>query len=209
MLRHPRRRWDDDTTEAIDRVSRTPLDDHSTGPGTSPRSRTGQPWRLRLQRWLAAITRPAVAAGMVVFGTATMFVAWTGTAGRTEVSEQLTWLLGAGITGLAFILLGGLWIADHEVHRATSRLDRFERDVTRLHHAIVGPERSPAPVSGTVAPYPATTPDVVFAVPHGETYHRANCLVIREKANFERYDHGAVPEPLRPCVVCRPDESAA
>lgn len=219
MLQRRRHRGEDDASEVLGRVAQTEEDpaanETASGTGAHPgpvpetqpataTERRKEPFGIRLQQLLGTITRPAVAGGMIVFGTATMIVAWLGTAGRTDVAEQLTWFVGAGIPGLAFVLLGGIWIADHEVHRATTRLNRFERDVTRLHRAIVGPQQAPAPVPGTVEPYATSPPGEVLVVPHGETYHRANCLVIRDKADLRRYERDAVDETLRACVVCAP-----
>lgn len=55
-------------------------------------------------------------------GMALVAVAWGGSASTTEVSDQLPWVIGAGLPGLAFVTVGlGL------LHAAAKRRDATRR----------------------------------------------------------------------------------
>jgi hypothetical protein len=63
---------------------------------------------VQLPRWLAADSAVPLWLGLIVsaFGFILLLVAWSQVAGETQVYLQLPYLVSAGLTGLALIMVG-------------------------------------------------------------------------------------------------------
>jgi len=141
-----------------------------------------------------------VLTAMILFGFTLLVVAWVGASGELLVSTQLEWLLGAGLPGLVFVVLGarGMWLA--EVKRLTRGVDRLAVDVARLHAQIVGDS------AGILADHAPVRADRVVAVDGGTTYHREDCAMLAAKQGVEAISATARSGGERSaCKLCGPD----
>jgi hypothetical protein len=128
-----------------------------------------------------------------------ILIAWYDISGTADVYKQLPYLVSAGFTGLALIILGSALIV-------AGRSDRMERRLAQLLDAItdaVQDEDQPAAITTDSPDEPAANAAGSYlTVPEGRTYHRPGCLLLREKdagpADPAAIESGA----LSPCPVC-------
>jgi hypothetical protein len=140
-----------------------------------------------------------------------LLIAWYDISGTADLYKQLPYLVSAGFTGLALIIVGSALVI-------AGRSDRVERRVAQLIDAITeaveneggsGPqpaESAAEAASGAAADPLLTASQSYLTVPEGTTYHRPGCLLLREKdttpADPEEISSGS----LRPCPVCLPEQ---
>ncbi len=142
--------------------------------------------------------RWTLAAGLCLAGGAVLLlVAWYDISGTNQLYEQLPYLVSAGFSGLALVMLGcALLVA--------GRYDRVERRLARLVDAVTEPAAAPEPEP---AP-PVTDPDAAerVLVRGGTTYHRPTCPLVQGKA-VTAVDPAAIrARGLTPCPVCDPTD---
>jgi hypothetical protein len=143
-----------------------------------------------------------------------LLIAWYDISGTANLYQQMPYLVSAGFTGLALIIVGSALLV-------AGRSDRVERRLAQLLDAITeaveneggNPELAPAPEAPAGAA--ASTADPLVAasegyltVPEGTTYHRPGCLLLRAKdagpADREAISDGR----LHPCPVCLPEQQS-
>ncbi|HEX4432539.1 MAG TPA: hypothetical protein VHZ96_24920 [Frankiaceae bacterium] len=150
----------------------------------------------------------SIAAILCLFGGAVLLVvAWYDISGTANVYEQLPYLVSAGFSGLALIIVGSALVI-------AGRGDRMERRLAQLLDAITeaaGANGSAQGENGPAAEEPQPGDPLVSAsqayltVPNGTTYHRPGCLLTREK-DAEPADPDAIAGGrLSPCPVCSPE----
>ncbi len=150
----------------------------------------------------------SIAAVLCLFGGAVLLVvAWYDISGTSDLYKQMPYLVSAGFTGLALIIVGSALVV-------AGRSDRVERRLAQLVDAITdavenggggGSARTERPAepgaAGPADPLLSASQSYV-TVPEGTTYHRPGCLLLREKdvgpAAAEQIEAGA----LKPCPVC-------
>ena len=143
----------------------------------------------------------AVAAVLCLFGGAVLLVvAWYDVSGTANVYEQLPYLVSAGFTGLALIIVGSALLA-------AGRADRVERRLAQLIDALTAATAAGSPTSVPPSTQPAGAPvtDPGFlAVPGSGTFHRPDCLLLREKSAESVSPADIAARGLTPCPVCEP-----
>jgi hypothetical protein len=153
----------------------------------------------RSDRW-------SVAAGVcLIAGAILLVVAWYDISGTNQLYEQLPYLVSAGFTGLALVMVGcALLVA--------GRYDRVERRLARLVDAITEPAGSPpgevADDRAAARTSAAPSAELVM-VPAGTTFHRPTCPLVQGKPTA-RVDAEAIRDAgFAACPVCDPDDPAA
>jgi hypothetical protein len=150
----------------------------------------------------------SIAAILCLFGGAVLLVvAWYDISGTADLYKQMPYLVSAGFSGLALIIVGSALVV-------AGRNDRVERRLAQLVDAITEAARTdgtePAGNGKPAAQSPPGDPlvsasETYLTVPEGTTYHRPGCLLMREKdavpADPEAISSGA----LTPCPVCSPE----
>ncbi len=140
-----------------------------------------------------------------------LLIAWYDISGTADVYKQIPYLVSAGFTGLALIIVGSALVV-------AGRGDRVERRLAQLLDAITeaveneganpAPDGEPAaaPANGRPVDPLLTASDSYVTVPEGTTYHRPGCLLLREK-DARPADPEAIAEgALGPCPVCLPEQ---
>jgi hypothetical protein len=154
----------------------------------------------------------SIAAILCLFGGAVLLVvAWYDISGTANLYEQMPYLVSAGFSGLALIIVGSALVI-------AGRGDRVERRLAQLLDAITeaaGTDGSRPTGDGTGTepgtedpsrPDPVLTASEAFlTVPHGTTYHRPGCLLTREKVATPADPEAISSGELSPCPVCSPE----
>jgi hypothetical protein len=151
----------------------------------------------RHSRWLPRDPW-SVAAALCLFGGAVLLVvAWYDISGTANVYEQLPYLVSAGFTALALIIVGSALLV-------AGRGDRVERRIAQLVGALTeAVNSSPAPESALVEAPPAP-PDAFLVAAGGRTYHRPDCPLLKGKATTPAKPADIESNALTPCPVCGP-----
>ena len=149
----------------------------------------------------------SIAAILCLFGGAVLLVvAWYDVSGTADLYKQMPYLVSAGFSGLALIIVGSALVI-------AGRGDRVERRLAQLLDAITeaaGSNGSPGAAEVATELPPEGDPllsasEAYLTVPHGTTYHRPGCLLMHEKdadpADPEAISNG----DLSPCPVCSPE----
>ncbi len=150
----------------------------------------------------------SIAAILCLFGGAVLLVvAWYDISGTADLYKQMPYLVSAGFSGLALIIVGSALVI-------AGRNDRVERRLAQLIDAITeaagtdgtGPAVDPGPTEQSPPGDPLlSASETYLTVPQGTTYHRPGCLLTREK-DAEPADPEAISSgDLTPCPVCSPE----
>lgn len=164
-------------------------------------------------RWLWTAIHPYLGWCFIALGLLFIGLGWWGVASHVVVAEQLPYLASGGLLGVGAIVLGGRFLAMHDLRRDSVRIERLETTVARLDtmvtqmHGLLlgraeqmtgrsnGQGRSRRP--GRLAEF--------FVVPGGTSYHRADCRVVVGKSTAAPVAaESAVRDGLTPCRLCEP-----
>jgi hypothetical protein len=142
-----------------------------------------------------------IAAVLCLFGGAVLLVvAWYDISGTANLYEQLPYLVSAGFSGLALIMVGSALVV-------AGRHDRVERRLAQLLDAIAEPVGAGSSSSAT-DPDPLEAAAAAFLVVHdGRTYHRPGCLLLNGKQPVTADPSDIASGALEPCPVCDPERS--
>lgn len=153
----------------------------------------------------------SIAAILCLFGGAVLLVvAWYDISGTANLYEQMPYLVSAGFSGLALIIVGSALVI-------AGRGDRVERRLAQLLDAITeaagtagsGPAGEGTGTAAPAAPDPLLTASQEYlTVPNGTTYHRPGCLLMHEKDAMPADPAAISSGALRPCPVCSPKRSS-
>lgn len=153
----------------------------------------------------------AVAALLCLFGGAVLLVvAWYDVSGTANVYEQLPYLVSAGFTGLALIIVGSGLLAAGRADRVERRLAQLLDALTEAATAGSSPSASPqvggADPSevGAAGPGPSNGSATLLAVAGSETFHRPGCLLLHDKTAEPVSPDDIAERGLTPCPVCEP-----
>jgi hypothetical protein len=158
----------------------------------------------------------SIAAILCLFGGAVLLVvAWYDISGTANLYEQMPYLVSAGFSGLALIIVGSALVV-------AGRGDRLERRLAQLLDAITeaagtdGSGSAGRDVGAGPAGQDPSTADPLLAasetyltVPNGTTYHRSGCLLTREKDVVPADPEAIAKGALSPCPVCSPEQPSA
>ena len=139
-------------------------------------------------------------------------MAWYDISGTANLYEQLPYLVSAGFSGLALIMVGSALLV-------AARTDRMERRLAQLIEALTEVRAASGPVDQGFAAHPpgpaeegaadpiATAAGSFLVADGGTTYHRPECLLLRDKATGPATPSQVASGQLTPCPVCDPDRS--
>ncbi len=172
-----------------------------TTSGSAPRG-AGRRTSIRLPTdpWtLAAIV--CLFAGIVL-----LVVAWYDISGTANLYEQMPYLVSAGFSGLAFIIVGSALIVAGRNDRVERRLAQLVDSLTEAMEPVADPiaERSEQPANDLID----ASADAFLVTPGSHSYHRPGCLLLRDKdvhtvTAAELADRREA-DALTPCPVCDP-----
>jgi hypothetical protein len=139
-----------------------------------------------------------------------LLIAWYDISGTADLYKQMPYLVSAGFTGLALIILGSALIV-------AGRNDRVERRLAQLLDAITeavadddieGADGADSRGSASESPADAagSGSESYLTVPEGTTYHRPGCLLLREKDAGPADPEAIASGALSPCPVCLPEQ---
>lgn len=163
-----------------------------------------------LWRWVGRATRPVV--GWACIGVAAVFVlaGYLGVSREALVAKQLPYLISGGVGGVVLAIVGAYLLGTEELRRDAARLDRLERMVTELHAVLLTrPDAPPAPGASAgelaVSGRNGAGHEGLYALPDGETFHRAGCAMIEGKASVRNVNRSTIRRRgLAPCPLCEP-----
>jgi hypothetical protein len=160
--------------------------------------------RRMFWRWALDNARPYLGWGLVVLGAVAIFLGWYGVSGQAITAKQLPYLISGGATGIALVLIGGVFLATDNLRRHLGRLDGVERKVDELYALLVAEPAPPATTAESMVPVAATAG--LVALPGATTFHRASCRLVAGKPDVATVDAAQIAtRSLQPCPVCDPD----
>lgn len=149
-------------------------------------------------------TRPAVVTAMMLFGLTLLGLAWFGVSGKVRVDQQISWVVGAAVPGLFFVVLGGITLGARVLRSFGTGVAGVADHVDDLHRRIVDQR------FGGSGPRPglagAVRADPVLVPAGASSYHRSGCIVLGGKPDptpVARADLAG--RSLVPCRLCEPD----
>ena len=113
-------------------------------------------------RWVGESARPYLGWILLALGAMAIFLGWFGVSGQSLTAKQLPYLVSGGLTGLALIVVGAVFLATDNLRRQIARLDGVERKVDDLYALLVlepAPSAAPRPTGSPTPPPAASRPD--------------------------------------------------
>ena len=161
------------------------------------------PDRRLFWRWVGESSRPFVGWILVALGALAIFLGWYGVSGQSLTAKQLPYLVSGGLTGIALVVIGAVFLAADHLRRQVGRLDGIERKVDDLYSLLVLEPPPPGTTVDEVAPTDESTGFV--ALPNGSTFHRPTCALVAGKPDVIAVDAATIAAGhLEPCPVCDP-----
>jgi hypothetical protein len=163
---------------------------------------TAGPARRELWRWVWTRVRPYVGWVLALLGGVALFLGWWGVSGEALTAKQIPYLVSGGMTGVALVVLAGVFLGTEDVRHQLDRVAELERKVDELHALFAAELGTP----DTSADPGAAADGEVVALPAGTSYHRPGCALVNGKADAVAVSRSAITKrALRPCRVCDPD----
>jgi hypothetical protein len=169
-------------------------------------------------KWVGKATRPVIGWVFVAIGVILIIVGYLGVSREALVAKQLPYLVSGGILGIALVGLGAVLLGTEDIRRDSGRLDRLERMVTDLHalllaHAdgspIVTDEATTTNGQASEAGVRGAATGKLVALPEGQSFHRADCVMIEGKPQAAAVTPKAARDRgLKPCKLCEPAPTA-
>ncbi len=176
--------------------------------------RTDEPDPRVVWKWIGDAVRPGI--GWILIGAAALFmlIGYFGVSRESIPAKQIPYLVSGGIGGIFLAVLGAYFLGTQELRNDSGRLDRLERMVEDLHHALLTRADAPQLSNGSAAALsPIATSSAsarkVVMVPGGKMFHRAECAMTEGKDATELTPAAARKRGLRPCPSCAPVASVA
>lgn len=158
-----------------------------------------------LWRWLWASIRPYLGYILIAVGAILLLAGYLGVSREVIVARQIPYLVSGGLVGLAAITLGGRLLLIEDLRRDSGRLDRLEKAVQELHQVLLYRPDAPTLNSGATANANGARPAKLMVLPGGESFHRADCPVVGDKATGRSVTfETAQRKGLHACPLCQP-----
>lgn len=150
------------------------------------------PDRRLFWRWVWSAVRPVLGWVLAALGALALLLGWYGVSGESLTAKQLPYVVSGGLTGVALVILAGVFLATDDVRQQLARLDRLEQKVDTLLELLTGDTAE-------------TTDAEVVALASGTSFHRPGCALVVGKEGLARLTaEEAAARGLRPCRVCEP-----
>jgi hypothetical protein len=162
--------------------------------------------RRAFWRWVAISARPYLGWILLALGAVAIFFGWFGVSGQSLTAKQLPYLVSGGLTGVALIVVGALFLATDHVRRQIGRLDGMERKVDDLYALLVlDPPTGTTTTTDADADAEQPSESGFVALAAGTTFHRPSCALVAGKTDVAPVDATEiVARSLTPCPVCEP-----
>lgn len=162
------------------------------------------PDRREFWLWVWSAVRPIFGWVLAALGALALFLGWYGVSGQALTAKQLPYVVSGGLTGIALIIIAGVFLATEDIRRQLSRVDDMERKLDDLYGLFVEDLAVPPQTHGTTRTGVAATGSFV-ALPAGSSYHRPECALVSGKSAAVAVDEKTIrARKLRPCRVCDP-----
>lgn len=159
---------------------------------TDPAHPLDLPDRRLFWQWVWSAVRPVLGWVLAALGGLALLLGWYGVSGEALTAKQLPYVVSGGLTGVALVILAGVFLATDDVRRQLARIDSIERKVDALVALLTEEAR-------------ADTGTEVVALPAGTSYHRPGCSLVAGKTSVQPLTAEQVAERgLTPCRVCDP-----
>jgi hypothetical protein len=155
-------------------------------------------------RWVGKATRPVV--GWVLLAISALFIlfGWIGVSGTPVVAKQIPYVVSGGIFGVFLAVFGGYFLATEELRKDSGRLDRLERMVLELHHALLTRDDAPAATEAVESAAP-TNGQAYVSLTGSDMYHRPECSMVASKPSSSMLAPSTIRRrKLTPCPLCEP-----
>lgn len=164
------------------------------------------PDRRHFWLWVWSAIRPVFGWVLVALGALALFLGWYGVSGEALTAKQLPYLVSGGLTGIALVIMAGVFLATEDVRRQLGRVDDLQRKIDDLYSLFVEELAATAPDSESAATQPGISGDSAFvALPSGSSFHVPGCALVAGKSAVSPVDERAIHvRKLRPCRVCDP-----
>lgn len=150
------------------------------------------PDRRVFWQWVWSAVRPVLGWVLAALGGLALLLGWYGVSGEALTAKQLPYVVSGGLTGVALVILAGVFLATDDVRRQLARLDVLERKVDLL-------------VSLLTEEATGTASTALVALPAGAAYHRLGCTLVAGKDSVQPVTAAEIAERgLTPCRVCDP-----
>ena len=166
------------------------------------------PDRRLFWHWVWSAVRPVLGWVLAALGALALFLGWYGVSGQALTAKQLPYLVSGGLTGIALVIIAGVFLATEDVRRSLGRLTELERKIDDLY-SLFAADLASAPFAAAPAAPALSTGNALVALPTGSSYHQSGCTLVRGKAEADAVDRDEVRRRgLRPCRVCDPPAAA-
>ncbi len=156
------------------------------------------PERRLFWQWVWSAVRPVLGWVLVALGALALFLGWWGVSGQALTAKQLPYVVSGGLTGVALVIMAGVFLATDDVRQQLARLDRLERKVDALYALFTAADTGEEPTGRRVA------------LPSGTSFHRVDCALVAGKDEASEVDDETIrTRGLHPCRVCDPTAPAA
>lgn len=163
------------------------------------------PDRREFWSWVWSAIRPVFGWVLAGLGALALFLGWYGVSGEALTAKQLPYLVSGGLTGIALVIIAGVFLATEDMRRQLSRVDDLERKIDDLYGLFVEELATPVATTSSLPARLAVGADALVALPAGTSYHRQDCALVSGKASVAAVDAAAIrARKLRPCRVCDP-----
>ncbi len=194
-------------TEAADGRLRTersavavPAQEGKAVPAQEGKAAPAAPGRRELWGWVWSKVRPYFGWVLAALGAVSLFLGWYGVSGEALTAKQLPYLVSGGLTGIALIVMAGVFLATDDVRRQLRRVDDLERKLDDLYRLFVDDVR--AMDAGAAPP---TASGTLVALPGGSSYHRSDCALVAGKSGADEVSAAVIARrSLKPCRICEP-----
>lgn len=200
------------TEQALPQRSAVPARDAASppAPAASSTQPLDLPERAVFWTWVWRSIRPVVGWVLVALGALALVLGWYGVSGQALTAKQLPYLVSGGLTGIALIVIAGVFLATEDWRRQLTRLDSLERKVDDLL-LLLTTDLPAAELGSLPAPQAAAAVAVetLVALPTGTVFHRPECALVSGKSTARPVDSGIISRrSLAPCRVCDPPRPA-
>lgn len=164
------------------------------------------PSRRQLWTWVWIKVRPYVGWVLAGLGALSLFLGWYGVSGEALTAKQLPYLVSGGLTGIALIVIAGVFLATDDVRRQLGRVEDLERKLDDLFRLFVDDLRAmDAGEDAPTATTTAATASGLVALPGGTSYHRSDCALVAGKSGASAVTAASIARrSLKPCRICEP-----